>query len=161
MAVLVECNCGQKFAIDTDYKRHKTNDESAAEHIGSGKCPNPLCNRTVHIDAIFYTQVDEPEVTGTVDWYKIRKIDDIYFHGIYYNVIFKGIIHSKKILYLSSFQACDRVVVEVNEKGKLEQLCSEPDKIIPFGSDLTSQEDCKHKWFNLIKEAIAQEWVNK
>ena len=157
MTILVECNCGQKFSIETDYKRHKTNDESATEHIGSGKCPNPQCDRTVHVDAIFYTQDNEPEVTGTINWDEIRNVDDIYFSGIYYSIIFKGIIRSKKILYLSSFQASDRIVVEVNDEGELKQLCSEPDKIIPFGAEPTSQEDCKRKWFGLIKEAITQE----
>ena len=157
MTVLVECNCGQKFNIDTDYNRHKTNDESTTEHIGSGKCPNPQCNRTIHIDAIFYTQVDDEEIPGTVNWDDIRRVDDVYFCGISYSIIFKGIIRSKKILYLSSFQKCDHIVVEVDEKSELKQLCSEPDKIIPFGSDLISQEKCKNKWFNLIKEAIAQE----
>lgn len=157
MTILVECKCGEKFDIDTDCKRHRTNDESTTEHIGSKNCPNSACNRTIHIDGIFYTQIEDSEVPGTINWNAIRSVDDIYFSGIYYSIIFKGIIHSKKILYLSSFHTCDHIIIEVNEKGELRQLCSEPDKIIPFGSDITNQENCRDKWFRLIRKAISKE----
>ena len=61
MTILVECNCGEKFAIDTDDKRHKPNDESSSVFVGSMKCPNPNCELTIYIDAIIMADIDEVE----------------------------------------------------------------------------------------------------
>ncbi|MCK5013343.1 MAG: hypothetical protein KAS66_05960, partial [Candidatus Omnitrophica bacterium] len=59
MTILVECECGEKFEVSTNRNRHKSNNESASVFVGSRKCPNPQCNRTVYIDAIIMTEIDD------------------------------------------------------------------------------------------------------
>lgn len=130
MTILVECECGEKFEVSTNLKRHKSNSESASVFVGSRKCPNPLCNRTVHIDAIIMTQIDDdnPIITtkseelgrsDLIDWYKVKGGDSFYHGGLPFEVAYKMIRGegSKRILVLRSLCHGENVIAEVDNCG--------------------------------------------
>ena len=130
MTILVECECGEKFEVSTNLKCHKSNDESASVFVGSRKCPNTLCNRTIYIDAIIMTQIDDdsPIITtktedlgrsDLIDWYKIESGDSFYHGGLPFEVAYKMIREegSKRILVLRSLCHGENVIAEVDNCG--------------------------------------------
>ena len=130
MTISVECECGEKFEVSTDFKRYKPNDESASVFVGSRKCPNPICNRTIYIDAIIMSQIDDdsPIITtetedlgrsDLIDWYKVETGDSFYHGGLPFEVAYKMIRDegSKKILVLRSLCHGENVIAEVDNCG--------------------------------------------
>ena len=132
MTVLVECECGEKFEVSTNLKRHKSNNESASVFVGSKKCPNPQCNRTIYIDAIISTEIDDdsPIITtkseelgrsDLIDWHKVKGGDSLYHGGLPFEVAHKFIRGeaSKKILVLRSLCHEENVIAEVDDCGAI------------------------------------------
>ena len=132
MTILVECECGEKFEVSTNLERHKSNNESASVFVGSRKCPNPICNRTIYIDAIISTEIDDdsPIITAQtedvgrsdlIDWDIVKDGDSLYHGGLPFEVAHKFIRgeDSKRILALRSLCHGENVIAEVDNIGHI------------------------------------------
>ena len=130
MTILIQCKCGKKFDVSTDDKRHKPNDEGLSVFVGSRKCPNPSCNRTIYIDAIIMTEINEPEILGSINWNEVEENDIVLINSLQYKIIFKKIqtieikdekrvlvFEPEKILYLRPLLPGENIAVKVHKRG--------------------------------------------
>ena len=128
MLVTVECECGEQFDIDVEYRVYKAGGAYEESFMGKKHCPNPDCDKTVHIEANVYAcvELDEDEVNPRVDWDEVKVGDTMKYDGYCFEVAHKCVWKSQdeglaessaNLLYLRSFGCRENLILEVRKSG--------------------------------------------
>ena len=131
--IKVECECGEEFEIEVDDRRYRSKGEYDESKMGKKHCPNPDCDKTVHINANVYScvELDEELNNPNIDWEEIKVGDAVHFKEKDYDVALKVTrkLRDKELteteinlLYLRSRWDDINLILEVRESGFLSSL---------------------------------------
>lgn len=98
----VQCECGTEFEIEIEDKMYRSVGHYTESCMGKKHCPNPDCNKTVHVNANVYSclELDEDINNPRIDWEDVKIGDTIPFKGNSYDIALKVTrkIKNKKLI---------------------------------------------------------------